>query len=437
MIQAFNEHDLNEWLARINYASAFKTAGLRMRTTRLSGKDVELTGIAAANSHVREAMFLQQKLTNAGSPSHKWVTPDSSGYIDNSMDEEDDDSLFVPPSPAIMLPRSGQIPISRSTIHLDVETAEPNVHEGAEQLKAAFEDVKAELAAGSPLLGTPSNGLSSPKALSRFMKASSTERLSPTDVLSPEAGSPKERLSSRGTAIQLKVAELGTKINATQLQLDTDLRHVRNLAILAPFQQATRARIQTHVQLLAKRINQLRLDVSKLRCHRDILHADFVAEERQKYQMTRAALKVANATLRRHLAESPMFVLPPPIEVSISGPSSSVPSSSTRKGVSQRRTSMFASPEKKEDQPVTTMAPPSRPSDDYSGQEPVFSSQEPSTAAENSNPSEHASIPEQAEDWNKTRAAKRVSLVTLPTDALRSLAIRSQFDDKLDSLKEN
>jgi hypothetical protein len=408
-----------------------------MRTTRLSGKDVELTGIAAANSHVRDAMFLKQKLSSGDSPSHKWVSPDSSGHADTSMDDDDDDSVLVPPSPAIRPPRSGQIPVSRSTIRLDVESAQPEAHEGAEQLQAAFEDVKAELAAGSPLISGSSNGIASPKVLQRFMKSSSTDRLSSREGSSHEAASPKERLSSRATAIQLKVSELETKIATSQAQLDADLRHARNLAILASFQQATRNRIQAHVHPLAKRINQLRIDIAKLRCHRAILHGDFVAEERQKYQMIRAALKVANATLKRHMAESSMFVLPPPLEVPPSSPSSSAPGSSIRKeGISPQKVSIVSEHEKSNDQPNTPSIPSSRPSEDQSGQGPGVNPEHIQSTVEHVETVSNTSVPEEAEDWNKTRAAKRVSLVTIPADALRLLAVRSQLDDKLDSLQE-
>ena len=48
LFQAPDEAQMNEWIARINYASAFKTAGIRMRSLGMSGKDIELTGKAAA-----------------------------------------------------------------------------------------------------------------------------------------------------------------------------------------------------------------------------------------------------------------------------------------------------------------------------------------------------------------------------------------------------
>uniref|UniRef100_D8PK97 SEC7 domain-containing protein n=1 Tax=Schizophyllum commune (strain H4-8 / FGSC 9210) TaxID=578458 RepID=D8PK97_SCHCM len=54
LLQTETERELNEWIARINYASAFKTAGVRMRPMGMSGKDVQLTGVAAATSHLHD-----------------------------------------------------------------------------------------------------------------------------------------------------------------------------------------------------------------------------------------------------------------------------------------------------------------------------------------------------------------------------------------------
>ncbi|KAL1748872.1 hypothetical protein HDZ31DRAFT_28634, partial [Schizophyllum fasciatum] len=54
LLQAPTEREVNEWISRINYASAFKTAGVRMRPMGMSGKDVQLTGVAAATSHMHD-----------------------------------------------------------------------------------------------------------------------------------------------------------------------------------------------------------------------------------------------------------------------------------------------------------------------------------------------------------------------------------------------
>jgi len=52
--QAPGEEDMNSWVSCINYASAFKTTGVSVRAPGMSGKDVELMGVAAATSHLRD-----------------------------------------------------------------------------------------------------------------------------------------------------------------------------------------------------------------------------------------------------------------------------------------------------------------------------------------------------------------------------------------------
>ena len=72
LLQTQTERELNEWIARINYASAFKTAGVRMRPMGMSGKDVQLTGVAAATSHLHD---MQAASRIKGSRVHKFTEP--------------------------------------------------------------------------------------------------------------------------------------------------------------------------------------------------------------------------------------------------------------------------------------------------------------------------------------------------------------------------
>jgi hypothetical protein len=53
LLQASDEHELNQWMSRINYASTFRTAGVRMRGMGMTGGQAQLAGAAAAASHVK------------------------------------------------------------------------------------------------------------------------------------------------------------------------------------------------------------------------------------------------------------------------------------------------------------------------------------------------------------------------------------------------
>ncbi|PVG04822.1 hypothetical protein CPB86DRAFT_721318 [Serendipita vermifera] len=447
LLQVLDEHELNEWIARINYASAFKTAGIRMRTTGLSGREVELTGIAAANSHAREILQRQRTEATVDSPDHLQVKDQQEDLSQEGEEEASSSSPSISPS---LARRDRLIPVSRSSVALDVESADGVFHEDAEKMKAAFEDVKAELAAKSNPLSESSHESAGKRESIRLVRSSSAEKLTTSQESSfPAIDAPHERLSSRGNVIRLKVAELEKKVVTLQGQLDSDLRTAKNLAVLTPFQQTTRVRLQAHVPPLSRRINQLRLDLVKLICHKDVLHADFVADERQRYQTTRAALKVATATLRSRLADSSLSKKESKSDIKSSPhPLSNMPkervgsfassSSSTQEGsdahLSMRVQSITSAPDEQSVQPMEGPSP-IRAMSPTTDAEEIYALDEPSRGFEDS--SERQSISkERAEDWNKTRAAKRVSLVTVPADVLKGLANRPNLDGVLGQLRE-
>jgi len=442
LMQVLDEHELNEWIARINYASAFRTAGLRMRTTGLSGRDGELMGIAATNSHVRETFFWQQQLQSGSSSNvHKWVTRDGSpAPIHIEDDDNDNDYPNLSSSPASGRRPSRLLPISRSTTCLDLEIPGSSLHEEAEQIKAVFEGVKAELAANPPFLPGSSEGRVSRKDASRPYTSPSPEKLAGSEKAPREIELPQERVSSRGNVLQLKVEELEKRISALHQQLESDLRHARNLAILTPFRQTTRTRLYEQVQLLSKRVAQERLELTKLRCHREVLHID--------YRTTRAALKTATATQKYRLGDaSPQNTKPPrkPVEPTLTQqPRGAQPlrqdsfastSSSNRDGRTNEpvssRVSVELTPKRRYNRSLPASELPASP---VRQEVPVFSPDEPLSAIEGS--FQERRLTEQAEEWNKTRAAKRVSLVTLHPDSLKPLAARGLYDEVLASLRE-
>jgi hypothetical protein len=309
-------------------------------------------------------------------------------------------------------------------------------------MKAAFEDVKAELAANLPFLSGSSEPGLLRKDTNRSIKSSSAEKLSASPRTSHETESPLEQVSSRGNVLRLKVNELEKKISALHQQLESDLRHARNLSLLTPFQQTTRNRLHEQVQLLSKRVTQERLELTKLRCHREVLHVDFVADERQRYQTTRAALKVATATLKSRLGESSS-------QKAKTSSRPKEPSVAQQAAAQQLRQNSFATSSNKESNiapgRVSVEPTPRRrnncalPADlsDIQQEWQVFSLDEPSLTLEESLQEDKRRSVEQAEEWNKTRAAKRVSLVTLRPESLKPFSARAQHDEALSSLMEN
>jgi hypothetical protein len=430
LLQAPNEAELNEWISRLNYASAFRSAGIRMRPLPMSPKDVELTGVAAATSHLHDIQ--QQEL-----PAGRACTWD--GDVPNELI-----NMLSPPVPGT--PDARRLAVVADQVVVDLEVL-PGPWSEKEGFKATFNQVKAELAAGhwsedpEPVRGDDNS--------------------EPT-ILSPVQASgqgPGSYSLPRSEIMQTKVRDLDTKILLTQGQLDADLRFVRNISTLTPFQKSTRDRLEHAVRNAAKKISQVRLEMVKLTCHRDVLSNDMMAAQKDWDQAKQMALNSAMQTLQsRGDSTIPQMTLsvydmsrasPPSLALRISesrspessgdsfhsaldfgadwsslqgdlasfkflgaslfestthsssGSSISFPASEgdVAADASAKRSSLFAPRERTQRSSESISS--SRNSEDRGPHEKFY------TALEESE--------EQAEDWNKTRAAQRVSLVRLPS----------------------
>ncbi len=235
------------------------------------------------------------------------------------------------------------------------------------------------------------------------------------------------------------------RISATQAQLDAEMRYVRNLAVLAPFQRSTRERAQAAIINLSRNIRQLRLEIIRWTCHRDVLAADLGAEmnERKHAMASRMQHDVPLMTISTtSISDDPNSHNPAQAQLTIdvgeegSGqressicesfhsaldfpsdwPASGRPSGSA--GSTSGWTSEFSAslsvPGRKFSEAIqsslsTTTNPPSH--------ESRLSRSDVSLRTEHStdrNDLDEHSAEERAEDWDKTRAAKRVSLVSVP-----------------------
>lgn len=95
---------------------------------------------------------------------------------------------------------------------------------------------------------------------------------------------------------QLKFFE--NKAQAAKDALAANLRTARNLAILTPFQKATRDRISSAIPSLASKIRHIRLDIAKFEIWIDILRRDVVYEQREMARLRHVALQAAAKSLR-------------------------------------------------------------------------------------------------------------------------------------------
>jgi hypothetical protein len=441
LLRTSNEKELNEWISRINYASAFKSTGVQMRALGMSDKDVELTGVAAATSHLHDMQYQRRSAHKV----HSWDGEAAHDLMDMLSGSNDS---FTQKPPA----RRVTMVTGRYDMDLDVPIA-PEI-EGAHQFKVTFDHVKAELAAGNWSSSDESSE-------AEDMRTRDLDSIVPGK--SPPARSDSLPLPSRSQIVQSKVYDLESRIAAVQSSLDTDMRFVRNVAILTPFQKATRDRLQAAVQNVSKRIMQLRIDLSKLTCHQHVLSGDLAAERRDMHTAKDLAFRAAAETLQsRRGTNVPQMTLsfhdkdgttsPQPIQSKPETPSHRPESSIADSFHSaldfgpdwsasdDLATSSFLDVSYIFESP--SLSTPATPIGIYgsSGSFPFPDSDpHPESGARDldlghtpSSPGDKDTVviahekfctaldkleeTEECEEWNKTRAAKRVSLVRVPSD---------------------
>ncbi|KIK71180.1 hypothetical protein GYMLUDRAFT_66390 [Collybiopsis luxurians FD-317 M1] len=416
--------EMNQWISRINYASAFRSTGVRMRPVGMSGRDVQLTGVAAATSHLHD---LQHNNSRS-----EWNGDTSRDLMDMLSGKDNSPFKKAPPQRRVTTLSSSSDPDN------DVPVA-PEV-DGADQFKATFDQVKADLAAGR--CASPDSG---------------AEEIPERKSYSLDG---ETRLPSRSRIVVSKIRDLESKISASQTQLDSDIRFVRNVATLTPFQRSTRERLTLAVQSLAKRIMQVRLDLARYMCHRDVLYNDLAAEGKNWTRAKKVALRAAIEMLQSHPAPSVVPRMTLSFHESDSGvtsPAVSIPSkiytpsahkSESTAGSFQSFHSAFEYGPEWPSSPDDVSSPnrlganklPNSPKgygNDSSNSDLPNHNEEHAqglsmsvggarlsdVTSRSSNDDTHhekfytarESLEEQAEEWNKTRCAQRVSLVRVPS----------------------
>ncbi|KAF8466589.1 hypothetical protein BDZ91DRAFT_657865 [Kalaharituber pfeilii] len=93
--------------------------------------------------------------------------------------------------------------------------------------------------------------------------------------------------NARRQIVQQKILDSEERLEAASKQLDAYLRNARHLSILTPVQGKTREQVVLAAGALAAKLQWVRIDMWKLKCHRDILALDMEEEKRTMNEQAR------------------------------------------------------------------------------------------------------------------------------------------------------
>jgi len=228
---------MNEWIELINYASTFRSAGVRMRTSYMH----DLRGSTARNSISSVPASVSSPSSQNFDRNSVTLSADSSGESANQCSSPTMEALSLPFAPN----RTGNT--SQSS--------------------------------------TPTT---------------------PFSPMSPDLENVSGFFNpSRSLILQKKLQELNDRIITIDQQLQSDLRIARNFALLTPFHRSTRDRIQSCVVTLGKRVQVLRLELAKLRCHHYVLTCDLKSAERERDITSRSSSSRKDGRMRSVTITSP------------------------------------------------------------------------------------------------------------------------------------
>jgi len=265
LLTAPDEGEMKDWMGLANYASTFKSAGIRMRGISMKKEQVVLAGAAAAASHKRD-------IDHAHGTD---ITPKKAFFGDTSAQVQS--NHIIKSSPERSRPdASGGV--------IEVDDMETLVNNEGEQLEEVFDVVKAELAAG--------------RGPGQKRPTSSTTRDSDHHQPGEFGSTTNQAQVSRSAAFTAKIDEFSGKKDDLLAQLATAMTTARNLAILTPFQKPTRDKLSLSIPPLASSIKADRLHLAKYEHYISILKRELEVESQEWATVRHVALQAAAKSLR-------------------------------------------------------------------------------------------------------------------------------------------
>lgn len=254
-------------------------------------------------------------------------------------------------------------------------------------------------------------------------------------------------MRSRQDLARQRLWELERELTLVHSELRSETRYLRNIAILRPLQTATRTKLVAAVHSFAasRKLTTLRIQHHRLACYATILRHDLEADINSLASMKNIALDAAKRSLELRQADAI-----PHMTISAHEPEDEPPQSAhtlARTGSSTSLAdSFYSAVDYASDWPLDEYEAASgsisrSPSQAFDSPRPSTSSSIPhsglyptgrrspltvgrSSSALNSEGGSHKELvksagqeaeAEEAEPWNRTRAAKRVSLIRVPS----------------------
>ncbi|KUJ19128.1 uncharacterized protein LY89DRAFT_612630 [Mollisia scopiformis] len=106
-------------------------------------------------------------------------------------------------------------------------------------------------------------------------------------------------LAARREIMLQKIADAEEKLAVAQKQLDAQLRNARHLQILAPIQQKSREQVILAAGRMAAQLKWGRMEIWRLKCHKDILTMDLEEERGVDTSVPRTEIVVETPTSER------------------------------------------------------------------------------------------------------------------------------------------
>ncbi|KAJ1981929.1 hypothetical protein H4R35_000525 [Dimargaris xerosporica] len=260
LFRASSDDDVDDWMAKINYAAAFKTLEVATRGAATPTITVDSDQWSKYAHSVDGSSSYRRKGSFATYTSKLYPAEASTGSKLPARLRLGDD-----------VGNGGAAASAPSSVR-SLRHASPTA---CTQL--SFSPPTSPRSGPAPLVGTGSDQAAQPLVVAR---SATTQALSAQEPGRESQDTLRERIAffSRREILKAKIKELEQRIAELKRELQNDLTLHQQIAIMVPFQKSTRQRATAVVDSLRQRIKRQFLTLQKFECYCEILETDLEIE---------------------------------------------------------------------------------------------------------------------------------------------------------------